>query len=230
MGTFVVMRCSALMLPSKCQVKVRLNFIFAITPVFTTCSIAQCSSAGFQCEGPWISPQSRTASSIAQCQSAGFQCGGSLDQSTVNDRLLDILVLECWLLVRVVPGSIPSQEPRHIKDVIIMVPIVPLFSTQHLKGNTDSYTRIKIHVEPKSDGYNLGQNSFTIRGVVEMKKTNDHAEQTNFKQTNKKTHLSLLAHRHYLVYLYIGPNGKRLIKKSCRNCQRQYLVQLLIYV
>jgi len=28
------------------------------------------------------------------------------------------------------PGSIPSQGPRH-KDVIKMVPVVPLFSTQH---------------------------------------------------------------------------------------------------
>ena len=30
-----------------------------------------------------------------------------------------------------VPGSIPSQGPRHTKDVIKMVPIVPLFGTQH---------------------------------------------------------------------------------------------------
>jgi len=26
------------------------------------------------------------------------------------------------------PGSIPSQGPRHTKDVIKMVPVVPLFS------------------------------------------------------------------------------------------------------
>ena len=32
------------------------------------------------------------------------------------------------------PGSIPSQGPRHTKDVIKMVPVVPLFSTQHSKG------------------------------------------------------------------------------------------------
>ena len=49
-------------------------------------------------------------------------------------RLLDSLVVECWLRVREVPGSIPSQEPRHTKDVIKMVPVVPLFSTQHWKG------------------------------------------------------------------------------------------------
>jgi len=34
------------------------------------------------------------------------------------------LVVECWLPVREVPGSIPSQGPRHTKDVIKMVPVV----------------------------------------------------------------------------------------------------------
>ena len=43
-------------------------------------------------------------------------------------------MVECWLRVREVPGSIPSQAPRHTKDVIKMVPVVPLFSTQHSKG------------------------------------------------------------------------------------------------
>ena len=46
-------------------------------------------------------------------------------------RLLDSLVVERWLRVRKVPGSIPSQGPRHTKDVIKMVPVVPLFSTEH---------------------------------------------------------------------------------------------------
>ena len=53
---------------------------------------------------------------------------------TVTDcghRLLDSLVVEYWLRVREVPGSIPSQGPRHTKDVLKMVPVVPLFSTQH---------------------------------------------------------------------------------------------------
>ena len=46
-------------------------------------------------------------------------------------RLLDSLVVECWLRVREVAGSIPSQGPRHTKDVIKMVPVVvPLLSTQ----------------------------------------------------------------------------------------------------
>ena len=49
-------------------------------------------------------------------------------------RLLDSLVVECWLRMREVPGSIPSQGPRHTKDAIEMVPVVPLFSTEHQKG------------------------------------------------------------------------------------------------
>ena len=44
------------------------------------------------------------------------------------------LVVECWLRVREVLGSIPSQGPRHTKDVIKMVPVVPLFSNEHSKG------------------------------------------------------------------------------------------------
>ena len=52
----------------------------------------------------------------------------------IDNRLLDSLVVECWLRVREVPGSIPSQGPRHTKDIIKMVPVVPLFSTEHSKG------------------------------------------------------------------------------------------------
>ena len=52
----------------------------------------------------------------------------------VQYRLLDSLVVKCWLRVREVPGSILSQGPRHTKDVIKMVPVVPLFSTEHSKG------------------------------------------------------------------------------------------------
>ena len=51
-----------------------------------------------------------------------------------NKRLLDSLVVECWQRVPEVPGSIFSQGPRHTKDIIKMVPVVPLFSTQHWKG------------------------------------------------------------------------------------------------
>ena len=52
----------------------------------------------------------------------------------INDtkkRLLDSPVVECWLWVREVPGSIPSQGPRHTKDVLKMVPVALLFSTEH---------------------------------------------------------------------------------------------------
>ena len=51
-----------------------------------------------------------------------------------KQRLLDSLVVECWLRVREVPGSVPSQGTRRTKDVIKMVPVVPLFSTEHSKG------------------------------------------------------------------------------------------------
>ena len=36
--------------------------------------------------------------------------------------------------MREVPGSIPSQGQRHTKDVIKMVPVWPLFSTEYSKG------------------------------------------------------------------------------------------------
>ena len=49
----------------------------------------------------------------------------------LEDRLLDSLVVECWLRVWEVPGSIPSQGLRHTTDGTKMVPVVPLFSTQH---------------------------------------------------------------------------------------------------
>ena len=48
--------------------------------------------------------------------------------------LPDSLVVLYWLRVRDVPGSIPSQGSRHTKYVIKMVPVVPLFNTEHSKG------------------------------------------------------------------------------------------------
>ena len=44
---------------------------------------------------------------------------------------LPFLKVECWHRVRELQGSIPSQGPSHTKDVIRMVPVVPLFSTEH---------------------------------------------------------------------------------------------------
>ena len=42
--------------------------------------------------------------------------------------MYELIVVE---QMREVSGSIPSQGPRHTKDVLKMVPVVPLFSTQH---------------------------------------------------------------------------------------------------
>ena len=57
--------------------------------------------------------------------------------------LPDSLVVLYWLRVREVPGSIPSQGPRHTKYVIKMVPVVPLFSTEHLKGKILAHSQGK---------------------------------------------------------------------------------------
>ena len=54
-----------------------------------------------------------------------------LSTLNITYRLLDSLVVYCWLRVREVPGSIPSQGPRHTKYVIKLVPAVPLFDTQY---------------------------------------------------------------------------------------------------
>jgi len=56
-------------------------------------------------------------------------------------RLLDSLVIKCWFRVREVPGSIPSQGPRHTKDIIQMAPVVPLFSTEHAKGKILAFSQ-----------------------------------------------------------------------------------------
>ena len=53
---------------------------------------------------------------------------------TTLDSIICIVFKDCWLRVREVPGSIPSEGPLHTKDVIKMVPVVPLFSTEHSKG------------------------------------------------------------------------------------------------
>ena len=54
-------------------------------------------------------------------------------------HLLDSVVVECCHRVREVPGSIPSQGPRHTKDAIKMVPVVPLFSTQQKKKDFNGF-------------------------------------------------------------------------------------------
>ena len=53
------------------------------------------------------------------------------EYSKLQSSALQIATLP---VVLEVPGSIPSQGPRHTKVVIKMVPVVPLFSTEHSKG------------------------------------------------------------------------------------------------
>ena len=55
-------------------------------------------------------------------------------------RPLDSLVVECWLRVL----EVPSQGPCNTEDLIKIVSVVPLLSTQNLQGNTGSFSRIKI--------------------------------------------------------------------------------------
>ena len=47
---------------------------------------------------------------------------------------------QTWKYTPLYQGSIPSQGPRHTKDVIKMVPVVPLLKRE----NTGSFSRIKI--------------------------------------------------------------------------------------
>ena len=68
---------------------------------------------------------------VCYTQVKGQLCS-SLNPPT--NQLRDSLVVQCWLRVRKVPGSVPSQGPRHTKDVIKIVPVFPLFSTDHKKG------------------------------------------------------------------------------------------------
>ena len=69
---------------------------------------------------------------VVECWLRVQEVPGSIP--TFYNGLLDSLVVECWRRVLAVPGSILSQGLRPTKDVIKMVPVVPLFSTEHLKG------------------------------------------------------------------------------------------------
>ena len=80
--------------------------------------------------------------------------------------------------MREVPGSIPSEGPRHTKDVIKMVPVTPLFSTEHSKGKILALSQElirKINVMDKI----WDRKSFGVGGhwsLWRVEKTNDHAE------------------------------------------------------
>ena len=118
--------------------------------------------------------------------------------SMLHYRLLNSLVVGCWHRVREVPGSIPSLGPRHTADVIKMVPVVPLFCTEHSKGKILALSQ-ELRQENKCNGQNLGQKILRSRRslavVVVMKKTNDHVETTK-SQTLKKiiTVINLFMH------------------------------------
>ena len=71
-------------------------------------------------------------------------------------------MVECWLGVWEVPGSIPSQGPRHTKDVIKVVPVVHLFRLNIEKGNTGAFSSNKIR--KWCNGLNLGKKSFEVGG------------------------------------------------------------------
>jgi len=73
-----------------------------------------------------------------------------------------------------------------VKDVIKMVPVVPSFSTQHLKGNTGSFLRIKIGQRKVMDKIWDGNplKSEVIGHGGEDKQMNDHAEQTQSRTKN----------------------------------------------
>ena len=61
------------------------------------------------------------------------------EETLRQHRILDSLVVECWLRVREVPGSIPSQGPRHTKDVIKMVPGSSLVKHSTLKKRNTGF-------------------------------------------------------------------------------------------
>ena len=92
-------------------------------------------------------------------------------------RLLDSLVVEYWLRVREVPGSIPSQGPRHNKDDIIMVPVVPLFSNQHCKRE----------ILALSQELRFLRSRMALAVVAGMKKPNEHAEPEKLNAKKKET-------------------------------------------
>ena len=102
-------------------------------------------------------------------------------------RLLDNLVVECWLGVREVPGSFPSQGSRHTKDVIKWYQQFPCLTLNIKKGNTGYFSRIK-KINVMDNIWDRSRRSLAV--VAGMKKTNDHAEATKVERL-QKTHFTL---------------------------------------
>ena len=84
--------------------------------------------------------------------------------------------------MREVPGSIPSQGPRHTKDVIKMVPVVPLFSTEHSKGKILALSQELRYKKINVMDTIWDRKSFEVVVIVGLKKTNDHAEPTKVER------------------------------------------------
>ena len=79
-----------------------------------------------------------------------------------------------WKCAGEVPGSIPSQGSCHTKDVIRMVPVVPLFSTQHFKGNIGSVSRTKI-------GHKCNGSLAIVAGMEKKRMTMQNQQKSNAK-------------------------------------------------
>ena len=110
----------------------------------------------------------------------------------LSNRLLDSLVVQYWLRVREVSGSIPSQGPRHTKDVIKMVPVVSLFSTEYSKGKLLALSQ-ELRQENKCNGYKLGQKIFQSRtslavvaGMKNRMTTQNRQKSNAIKKEKKK--------------------------------------------
>ena len=83
-------------------------------------------------------------SSLLTCNNQQVHCVNNafLVQYSISNRLLDSLVEECWHRVREVPGSIPSQGPRHTQDVIKMAVVAGMEKTEWPR-RTDKKSKAK---------------------------------------------------------------------------------------
>ena len=83
--------------------------------------------------------------------------------------------------MREVPGSIPSQGPRHTRRYK-MVPVVPLFSTEHSKGKILALSQELRLYWIKSGIENPSKSEVIGRCGGDGKKTNDLAQPTKVER------------------------------------------------